>query len=308
MQLVTIHSDARLSGPCVATIGFFDGVHAGHRFLISQVCAEASRRNSLSAVVTFGKHPRQVMQSDYCPSLLTSPEEKLRLLEQTGIDVCILLEFTPELSQLTALEFMALLHDRFQVSCLVIGYDHRFGHNRSEGFDDYCRYGRQLGISVLQASAYTDQAARVSSSMIRHALLSGDVRLANRCLGYSYFLEGTVVGGRRNGRKIGFPTANLQVSAPGKLIPSNGVYAVRVESDGIVYGGMLNIGVRPTFHNGPDRSLEVHIFDFSSDIYGKTLRVCFLDFIRPERKFDGIDELIRQLQSDALQIRALLSL
>lgn len=309
MQLITTyHTDARLSGPCVATIGFFDGVHTGHRFLIGQVCSEASRRELLSAVVTFGTHPRQVMQSDYCPSLLTSPEEKLRLLEQTGIDTCILLDFTPELSRLTALDFMALLRDRFRVSCLIIGYDHRFGHNRSEGFEDYCRYGHQLGVSVLQASAYTGQVAHVSSSMIRSALSCGDIRLANRCLGYSYFLEGVVVGGRQNGRKIGFPTANLQVSVPGKLIPSNGVYAVRVELDGVVYGGMLNIGVRPTFHNGSDRSLEVHIFDFSSDVYGKSLRIFFQDFIRPERKFDSINELVRQLQSDALQIRSLLSL
>ena len=284
--------------PTVATIGFFDGVHLGHRYLINQVKIAASQCGWCSSIITFPVHPRQVIQSDYQPQLLSSPEEKIELLSQTGIDNCILLPFTQELSRLTAYEFMQLLYDKYKVRMLVIGYDHRFGHNRAETFEDYCRYGRELGIHIMQATAYTQEQDKVSSSAIRRSLLSGDVMTAQKYLGYNYFLEGTVVSGYQVGRKIGFPTANLRVDFPYKLIPSIGVYAVRVQVAGQQWEGMLSIGYRPTINNGNDLSIEVHILDFQGDIYNQKMRLEFVEFLRPEIKFDSIDELITQMHKD----------
>ena len=284
--------------PTVATIGFFDGVHLGHRYLINQVKIAASQCGWCSSIITFPIHPRQVIQSDYQPQLLSSPEEKIELLSQTGIDNCILLPFTQELSRLTAYEFMQLLYDKYKVRMLVIGYDHRFGHNRAETFEDYCRYGRELGIHIMQATAYTQEQDKVSSSAIRRALLSGDVMTAHKYMGYNYFLEGTVVSGYQVGRKIGFPTANLRVDFPYKLIPSIGVYAVRVQVAGQQWKGMLSIGYRPTINNGNDLSIEVHILDFQGDIYNQKMRIEFIEFLRPEVKFDSVDELIAQMHKD----------
>ena len=284
--------------PSVATIGFFDGVHLGHRHLINQVKMAASLNGWCSSIITFPVHPRQVIQSDYQPSLLSSPEEKIELLASTGIDNCILLPFTRELSQLTAWEFMQMLYDQYKVRMLVIGYDHRFGHNRAETFEDYCRYGRELGIHIMQATAYTQEQDKVSSSVIRRALLSGEVSTATKYLGYPYFMQGTIVSGYQVGRKIGFPTANLQVDFPNKLIPAIGVYAVRVSVNGQSYRGMLNIGHRPTLNNGTDLSIEVHILDFEGDIYHQPMRIEFVDFLRPEAKFNSVDELTLQIQKD----------
>lgn len=284
--------------PTVASIGFFDGVHLGHRHLINQVKLAASQCGWCSSIITFPVHPRQVIQSDYQPQLLSSPEEKIELLASTDVDNCILLPFTRELSMLTAREFMQLLYDKYKVRMLVIGYDHRFGHNRTETFEDYCRYGRELGILIMQATAYTQEQDKVSSSAIRRALLSGDVSTAKKYLGYHYFLEGTVVDGYKVGRKIGFPTANLRVDFPHKLIPSIGVYAVYVYVGGQRWKGMLNIGHRPTLDNGNDLSIEVHILDFQGDIYHQKMRIEFIEFLRPEMKFGSVDELVLQMQKD----------
>ena len=291
--------------PSVATIGFFDGVHLGHRHLINQVKMAAALNGWCSSIITFPVHPRQVIQSNYQPSLLSSPEEKVELLGTTGIDNCILLPFTRELSQLTARDFMQLLYDNYKVRMLVIGYDHRFGHNRAETFEDYCRYGRELGIHIMQATAYTQEQDKVSSSAIRRALLSGEISTATKYLGYNYFMQGTIVNGYQVGRKIGFPTANLQVDFSNKLIPAIGVYAVRVSVNGQNYKGMLNIGHRPTINNGTDLSIEVHILDFEGDIYNQPMRIEFIDFLRPEAKFQSVDELVLQIQKDkeaALQV------
>lgn len=295
---MNVIEDIHPQSPTVATIGFFDGVHLGHRFLIQQVKVAATQTGWQSSIITFPVHPRQVIQSEFQPQLLSSPEEKIELLASTGVDNCILLPFTRELSQLTAYEFMQLLYDKYKVWMLVIGYDHRFGHNRAETFEDYCRYGRELGIHIMQASAYTQEQDKVSSSAIRRALQTGDIRTATKFLGYHYYLEGTVVDGYKVGRKIGFPTANLRVDFPNKLIPSIGVYAVCVYVNGGKYKGMLNIGYRPTINNGTDLSIEVHILDFQGDIYHQKMRIEFIDFLRPEEKFNSVDELILQMQKD----------
>lgn len=284
--------------PSVATIGFFDGVHRGHRFLIDQVKEVAATNGLCSALITFPIHPGQVMQTMYRPQLISSPEEKLELLETTAVDYCVLLPFTHELSLLSAREFMKLLRDNFNIRALVIGYDHRFGHNRSESFEDYCRYGKELNIYIVRARAYTDGEARISSSVIRQLLKEGDVSLAAKFLGYNYFLDGTVVDGYKIGRKIGFPTANLKVNCPEKLIPSEGVYAVYVYVKGKKWAGMLNIGHRPTINNGKNLSIEVNILNFSDDIYHEEMRIEFVKYLRPEEKFDTVDALIAQMHKD----------
>lgn len=312
MQLLCDTSDIAFR-PSVATIGFFDGVHRGHRYLIEQVREAAAARGLASSVITFPMHPRKVMQSDYHPELLTTCDEKVTLLAQTGIDSCIMLDFTPEVARLSAKEFMSILKERYRIQALVIGHDHRFGHNRSEGFEDYVRYGQALGMEILLARAYTykrelaETEVTISSSVIRRLLQEGNVSEAAEYLGYDFFLEGTVVGGYHVGRKIGFPTANLRVDDPDKMIPADGVYAVHVFLEGKKYGGMLSIGYRPTLDNGPDRSIEVHIFHFNADIYSQPMRISFVRRTRPELKFNSMDELIERLHLDEAEIKGILS-
>ena len=226
--------------PSVATIGFFDGVHRGHRFLLNQIQTAAVEQGMASTVITFPVHPRCVMQPDFRAELLTTCDEKLALLDESGLDYCLLLDFTPELAALSARQFMELLIRRYNIRTLFIGYDHRFGHDRREGFDDYVRYGRELGIKVLPGKAClpsslgisgeTGEDLRIGSSSIRRLLHEGDVARAADYLGYRYFLNGTVVSGFQVGHKLGYPTANLDVDDPCKLIPARGVYAVRVAS------------------------------------------------------------------------------
>ena len=293
--------------PCVATIGFFDGVHRGHRFLIDCVKRLARERGLEAVIITFPVHPRMVMQPGFQMPLLSTPEEKRRLLGEQGVDRVVELPFTLELSRLTAREFMVeALQRRLCVDTLVIGYDHRFGHNRSEGFEDYRRYGGEIGMRVVRAEVCVVDGVTVSSSAIRRFLCGGEVAIAARCLGYEYYLEGTVVDGFKVGRRLGFPTANLRVEEPGKLVPADGVYAVRVAVGGRTYAGMLNIGIRPTVDNGGDRSVEVHILRFGGDIYGEHMRVDFVQRIRNEQKFAGTDELVAQLRRDAAEVERLL--
>lgn len=291
----------------VATIGFFDGVHRGHRFLIDRVIEEAQRSGMSSAVITFDRHPREVLQTDYQPDLLSTLDEKLQLLSKTHVDNTVVLHFDASLAALTAHDFMRdVLQGQLKVRKLIIGYDNRFGHNRSEGFDDYVRYGKELGIEVIRADAFLPDDVRVSSSVIRTCLREGRVEEANRLLGYDYTIESRIVSGYQNGRKMGFPTANLDVTRCQQLLPASGVYAVLVRlKDSVGWKrGMMNIGHRPTF-NGTSTSMEVNLFNFSGNLYGQELLVSFISKIRDERKFDSIDALAEQLQHDKVQINKL---
>lgn len=303
--MILTDSTYRELPPCAATIGCFDGVHRGHRFLIRQVCETAAEEGLQSALFTFPVHPRQVMNSDHQPRLLSCLKQKEDLLAQSGADFCVLLPFTDELSRLSACSFMQLLHETYHVQTLIIGYDHRFGHNRSEGFDDYCRYGEELGMKVVRAKALTECGVNISSTLIRKLLKEGEIGQANHYLGYSYYITGTVIDGYKVGRKLGFPTANLSPSCPEKLIPETGVYAVRACLGGICRAGMLNIGHRPTLHNGTDMSIEVHILDFNENIYHKEIKIEFVSRIRPEIKFNGTEELISQLAKDKATVERL---
>ena len=287
--------------PLVATIGFFDGVHRGHQFLIKQVCDEAKASGMESAVITFDEHPRKVLHQDYQPRLLSTLEEKLILLSRTGIGNAVVLHFDREMAELSAHDFMEkVLRDRLNVKKLIIGYDNRFGHNRAEGFDDYVRMGHEMGIEVIQSQAFSLDGVNVSSSYIRKLIEKGELELANKCLGYPYAIYGKVVSGYQEGRKLGFPTANLDLSGSGQLVPANGVYGVKVRlQDSMQYRrGMMNIGTRPTF-NGKNLSIEAYIFDFSDDIYGQTLVAAFIHRIRDEHKFDSAEELAEQMRNDA---------
>jgi len=284
--------------PLVATIGFFDGVHIGHRFLIDQVKEIAARKGLPSAVITFPVHPRKVLQKDYQPALLCGFDEKMERLATTGIDYCICLDFTIGISQLLARDFMSdILKDKLHVNSLVIGYDHRFGHNREDGFEDYKRYGEEIGMEVILANVLSDS-EHVSSSRIRRLLGEGQVKKAAELLSYNYTISGKIVEGFKVGRTIGFPTANIQVWETYKVIPAFGVYAVYVHVDGKKYDGMLYIGKRPTLHNGDNISIEVNLFDFDGDLYNKDLTAEFLEFIRHDIKFSDIDTLKRQIQQD----------
>lgn len=290
-----------------ATIGFFDGVHLGHRFLIEEMKEIARQRNLPSAVITFPEHPRTVLHADYQPKLLNSFEEKVRQLASTGVDYCIVLDFTAALSRLTAREFIStILAKQFHVKTLLIGYDHRFGRDRADGFEQYVRYGAECGMEVIQATPYEGGRVAVSSSEIRRLLAGGRVKEAADLLTYPYQLKGKIVSGYKVGRTLGFPTANIQVEEPFKVIPGIGVYAVWVYLDGKRYKGMLYIGARPTLNNGDHVTLEVNILHFSGDIYQEEITVAFMQPIREDTKFASLDELRAQLARDRQTVDRLL--
>lgn len=283
----------------VAGIGFFDGVHLGHQSLINEIKSMATEEGTASAVVTFRRHPRSVLSSEYRPQLLNSFNEKISYLSSTGIDYVVALDFDLAMSKMTGYEFIKYLRDKYNLSGLYIGYDHRFGHNRSEGYDDYFRYGEELGVNIYKAGVALAGTTPISSSAIRRFLKEGNISVVNQMLSYRYSLSGKVVSGYGVGRTIGFKTANIEVEDMEKLIPSNGVYAVYVKTiDGVVRKGMMNIGNRPTVHDNIERSIEVHIIDFEGELYESNIEVFFEKFMRPERKMSGIEELKLQLKED----------
>lgn len=289
----------------VATLGFFDGVHMGHRHLIDQVKKEAERQGLPSAVITFPVHPRKVLQSDYQPKLICGYTEKIAQLVTTGIDYVFSIPFTREISMLSANDFICnVLSDQVNVSTLVIGYDHRFGRNREEGFEDYVKYGNAKGINILQATELRFDDDNVSSSEIRRLLMNGNIVKANNLLTYHYTLSGKIVEGYQVGRTIGFPTANMKIWEKYKVVPQLGVYAVYVHFNNNVKEGMLYIGKRPTLHNDPQISVEVNIFDFDGDLYNQSLTVEFVDFIRGDEKFTTVEKLIESIHRDKAQVKA----
>ncbi|MDR2041632.1 MAG: riboflavin biosynthesis protein RibF [Tannerella sp.] len=290
----------------VATVGFFDGVHRGHRFLIEKLRQAAADRGLPAAVFTFPVHPRVVLQANYQPDLLNSFDERLAHLSATGIDYCAMLDFTPAMARLSAREFITELARRWGVRTLWVGYDHRFGYHRTEGFEEYVAYGAACGMEVLRAPLLEAEGGAVSSSHIRRLLAEGRVEEAARGLTYAYRLKGRVVSGHRIGRRLGFPTANMAVDERFKVWPGMGVYAVRVYLEGNCYKGMLSIGNRPTF-DGKDVALEVHLLHFSGCIYQQSIEVEFIRYLRPNRKFDSLDALQTQLAEDCRITDELLS-
>ncbi|MDD6622018.1 MAG: bifunctional riboflavin kinase/FAD synthetase [Candidatus Limisoma sp.] len=303
----TVRGNETINRPVVATIGMFDGVHLGHRSVVSLVVGQAAERGWASAVITFARHPQTVLHPDSPVPLLMSVDRRISALAETGIDYTVLLDFDRRLASLTAAEFLQQIYNKYNVRRLIVGYDHRFGHNRSDSFDDYVAYGRRIGIDVVRAPEFVGAGAHISSSTIRRLISDGDVVSAEQLLGGRYSLSGTVVEGNRLGRTIGFPTANIQPLEPHQLIPAAGVYAVVVRLGDTAYRGMLNIGTRPTVDRSGRTTIEVHIFDFAADIYGTTLTVEFVQRVRAERRLPSVDSLRRQLVDDRIAIENILN-
>ncbi|AMQ57036.1 bifunctional riboflavin kinase/FAD synthetase [Algoriphagus sanaruensis] len=291
----------------VVTSGTFDGVHLGHQKILKRIREIARSIQGETVLITFWPHPRLVLHPhNHQLRLLSTFEEKANLLRQFGIDHLVTIPFTQDFSQMSSKEFIQqILIDRIHTRKLVIGYDHRFGKNREGSFEYLQQHSQEFGFELEEISREDVEEIGVSSTKIRKALESGDIRTANLYLGRPYELNGLVVKGQQIGRSIGFPTANIHVPNNYKLIPKDGVYAVEAKVEDQLYKAMLNIGNRPTV-DGTKKTVETHLFDFQGDLYNKLITVYFRDFIREEQKFDGLEALKKQLIEDQKTAKSLL--
>lgn len=292
----------------VVTSGTFDGVHIGHQKILSRLKEVCTLHKGESVVITFWPHPRLVVSSDsWDLKLLSTIDEKVGMLAKLQVDHLLIIAFTKEFSQLTSEEFInQILVEKIGTKCLVIGHDHRFGKNREGGFEHLQANASRYGFKVEEIPRQDIEAIGVSSTRIRHALEEGNVHVSTEFLGRPYNLTGTVVKGKQLGRTIGYPTANIHVQEPYKLIPADGVYAVKVKYKDTLYNGMLNIGVRPTV-NGVTRTIEANLFDFDQEIYDQQLTVYFIERLRPEQKFSGLEALKEQLAKDKVMAQGILA-
>lgn len=284
----------------IVTIGTFDGVHVGHKKILEKIIQNTNNSDYESLVLTFFPHPRTVLQTGTEMKQLNTIDEKSNLIEKEGIDNLVIHPFDKEFASLSAEEFVKkVLVDIFNIQKIVIGYDHRFGKNRTADINDLIAFGNQYNFEVEQISAEELNEVAVSSTKIRNALSDGNIELANSFLGYNYAITGMVVQGKQLGRTIGFPTANISINEDYKLIPNSGVYVVECKIDNQSYFGMMNIGTNPTVENtNQKQKLEVNIFDFDQDIYGKSINISFLKRIRSEQKFGSLDALKAQIAND----------
>jgi riboflavin kinase/FMN adenylyltransferase len=306
----------------VITIGTFDGVHLGHQQIIKQLKQEAANINGETVIITFHPHPRSIVTQNKPVYLLTTLQEKISLLSAFGIDHLIIVPFNKDFSEQKPEEYIInFLFEKCRPHTLIIGYDHRFGKNRMGDYHLLEQYGKQLGFAVKEIPEQVINEVTVSSTRIREALLKGDIATANTYLGYPYFFEGMVVDGNKLGRTLGYPTANIIVQDENKLVPSNGIYVAEAQVAEISIGdsewsiergsgvspfsihhspllqGMMSIGIRPTI-NGKDRTIEMNIFDFNEDIYGRTIKIFMCAYLRPEEKFNSLDALKQQIDND----------
>ncbi len=291
----------------IVTLGTFDGMHVGHQAILNKLKLQKEIYGYETLVLTFFPHPRMVLKTDNKISLLNTIDERISLIDQFGIDHLVVQEFTQDFANLSAEEFVKnVLVDQFNIGKIVIGYDHRFGKNRSADIHDLIEFGKKYHFDVEQISAEELNDVSVSSTKIRNALNQGDVSLAKNYLGYPYMVSGRVVSGKQLGRTIGYPTANIQVAEDYKLIPAIGVYVVGVTVNGKDFYGMLSVGTNPTV-GGTEKTIEVYIFDFNDTIYNEEITVRFLTKIRDEEKFASIDLLIEALKNDEVFSRNFLS-
>ena len=295
----------------VITIGTFDGVHQGHQKIIDQLKAEAKRIDGETVIITFHPHPRKIVHSGNDVKLITTIEERIELLSAAGIDHLVISPFTRGFSELEPRDYVeTFLKKRFNPEVVIIGYDHKFGKGRKGDYKLLEEYSAKGFFTLKEIPQHVINNNTVSSTQIRDFIQSGQIENANSLLGYEFNFEGLVVKGDQRGRTIGFPTANLELTNEEKIIPGNGVYAVEINLatyySPLTYKGMMNIGIRPTV-DGSRKTIEVNLFDFNEDIYGKTLRVFVRKFIREEKKFSGIDELKSQLQKDAVAVKQVLT-
>ncbi len=298
MKIFHSINDFRSTKKTIITLGTFDGVHIGHKKILEKVLQNTGDGQYESLVLTFFPHPRMILKEDSDMKLLNTIDEKIDLLDKIGIQNLVIHPFDEKFSRLTAEEFVkTILVDRFQVQKIIIGYDHRFGRNRTANINDLIAFGEQYDFEVEQISVQEINEISVSSTKIRNALLEGNMTLANDYLGYNYFLTGEVVKGKQLGRTINFPTANLKIQENYKLIPQNGVYIVKSVINEQTVFGMMNIGFNPTV-NGQNQTIEIHYFDFDADLYHQKIRVSILQRIRSEQKFESVNLLKAQLETD----------
>lgn len=286
------------SSKTIVTLGTFDGVHIGHRVILEKLKTQANINSLESLVLTFFPHPRMVLQQNSEIKLLNTIAEKIQLLESINIDNLIIHPFDIEFSRLTAEEFVKdILVDKLNTAKIIIGYDHRFGRNRTATIEDLIEFGKLYNFEVEQILAKELDEVTISSTKIRKALENGNISLANEFLGYNYFISGKIISGKKIGRTIDFPTANIKIEENYKLIPKNGVYIVSSEINKVTVFGMMNIGNNPTV-DGNSESIEVHFLNFNQDLYNEKLKISFITRIRDEEKFNSIEELKNQLKKD----------
>lgn len=307
MKVLTATDSSIPQTPSVVTIGTFDGVHIGHQKIIKKLTKKATDEQMISVVLTFFPHPRMVLQQNPNIELLNTIAERKEILSTLNLDYIYVKEFTRDFAELSARDFVkTVLVDTLHAKHIIIGYDHQFGKNRSANIDDLKRFGQEYGFQVEEISAQDVEDVAVSSTKIRNALKMGDINTANSYLGYNYYINGTVVHGKGFGKKMEFPTANINVPDTYKLIPKNGVYVISSMFEDKVIYGMMNIGVNPTFNAGK-KTIEAHFFDFNKDLYDQSLKIVFLERLRDEHKFESVEALIAQLRQDrsnALEIIA----
>ncbi len=295
----------------IAAVGMYDGVHAGHRFLIDYLGVEARSRGLVPAVVTFSRHPLSVVRPLEAPALLNTLEQRVSLLGQAGAQDVILLSFNDALRRMSAREFLSALKRKFAIEALILGFNNRFGHDRPDGLEHYKALGDEIGVEVITAPEYRGPGAPVSSSAIRRHLMEGRPEEAARLLGSNYTLRGKVIGGKRLGRTLGFPTANLELPDVPLLIPATGVYAAYVITpDGVRRKAVVNVGYRPTVSEGNDDqkklSVEAHILDFVGYIYDEEIAIEFVKYLRPEKTFSTTSKLATQITDDIATTRKVL--
>lgn len=302
MKKYNSYKDFQIEKGTVVTLGSFDGVHLGHRSILKRLIQNAENNLLESVVLTFFPHPRMVLKQNESIKLLNTIEEKSKLLESIGVEHLIIQKFTKDFSEFSAEDFVRqVLVEQLNIRKIIIGYDHQFGKNRSADIFDLIKLGNKYRFDVEQITAKEINEVSISSTKIRNALLSGNIKVANAYLGSNYSLTGTVVKGKQLGRTIGFPTANISVAENYKLIPKNGAYVVKALLSEKEVWGMMNIGNNPTVDDANKLNIEVHLLDFSEDIYGKKITVELIDFLREEQKFNSLDELITQLNKDKEQ-------
>ena len=296
MQILSNLFEIKLSKSTIATIGTFDGIHIGHQKILNSLARFAKENNLKSVVITFDPHPRKIINKKNSIELINTIEEKKEKLKTLGVDYLIVQKFDQKFSETEANKFVEILKNNINIEKLIVGYDHKFGKNRTADINDLKKYGKELNFEVIEIDALEIKEVNVSSTKIRTAIKDGNIQIANSYLGYNFFLSGEVVKGHSRGKELGFPTANLKIDED-KIIPKNGVYLVKSKIDHQDIYGMMNIGYNPTFNN-KSKKIETHFFNLNKNLYGKIIKIELLEYIREEKRFETIDGLIQRLKLD----------
>ena len=296
MQILSNLFEIKLSKSTIATIGTFDGIHIGHQKILNSLARFAKENSLKSVVITFDPHPRKIINKKNSIGLINTIEEKKEKLKTLGINYLIVQKFDEKFSETEANKFVEILKNNINIEKLIVGYDHRFGKNRNADINDLKKYGKELNFEVIEIDALEIEEVNISSTKIRSAIKDGNIQLANSYLDYNFFLSGEVVKGHSRGKELGFPTANLKIDED-KIIPKNGVYLVKSKIDHQDIYGMMNIGYNPTFNN-KSKKIETHFFNLNKNLYGKIIKIELLEYIREEKRFETVDDLIQRLKLD----------